>query len=89
VPDYLARLLARAAEREARRRLGHLFGTAGVEAEPLIEDAPAGEVLYACPECDIGRPAPLCLVCLGAGVVDAQRLDRWVAWVNRGKQGPL
>lgn len=32
---------------------------------------------HACPECPLGTPAPLCPVCLGAGIIDTDRLARW------------
>lgn len=42
-----------------------------------------GGVRHACPECHIAYPRPLCPVCLGAGLVSTERLDRWQAEQNR------
>lgn len=36
-----------------------------------------GGVTHACPECGVSVPRPLCPVCLGAGTVTAERLDRY------------
>jgi len=35
------------------------------------------EVTHACPECGIGLPQPFCQVCLGAGTITTERLDRY------------
>lgn len=34
------------------------------------------DVTHACPQCPLGQPRPFCQVCLGAGNVTADRLDR-------------
>ena len=34
------------------------------------------DVQHACPVCVLGHPAPFCPVCLGAGTVTADRLER-------------
>jgi hypothetical protein len=88
VPDYILRELARQVEAESRRRLRSLFGTASLAVERLLPDG-RPDVLHACPEHDIGAVPPLCPVCLGSGLVDDERLDRWLAWVNRGRDGQL
>lgn len=37
-----------------------------------------GGVTHACPECGVtANPKPLCPVCLGAGTVSTERLDRY------------
>ena len=35
------------------------------------------DAMHACPECPIGNPAPFCQVCLGAGLITTDRLDRY------------
>jgi hypothetical protein len=35
------------------------------------------DAMHACPDCPIGNPKPLCPVCLGAGLITADRLDRY------------
>ena len=39
---------------------------------------------HACPECPLGRPAPFCEVCLGAGMVSTERLARHSAAAQLG-----
>ncbi len=42
-------------------------------------------VRHMCPECG-NPPDPFCLVCLGAGDISTQRLDRWQreVWARPG-----
>lgn len=42
----------------------------------------AGARLHACPCCDIGRPGGFCQVCLGTGLVDDERLDRYMVSIG-------
>ncbi|HET6215342.1 MAG TPA: hypothetical protein VFE14_20925 [Micromonosporaceae bacterium] len=41
-----------------------------------------GGVTHACPECDIAYPRPLCPVCLGAGQISTEQLDRYQYRLN-------
>ena len=43
-----------------------------------------GAVRHACPECPLGQPSPFCTVCLGAGDVSSERLDRYQLIAARG-----
>ena len=40
------------------------------------------EAMHACPDCPIGNPRPFCPVCLGAGAITTDRLDRYSAAAN-------
>ena len=42
-----------------------------------------GTVQHACPICPLGRPAPFCPVCLGAGTVSTERLERYASEMER------
>lgn len=53
---------------------------AAMEQHPLGIRQP---VEHACPECGLIEVKPFCPVCLGTGMVDAQRLSRWQADQNR------
>lgn len=48
---------------------------ARIAAEASEDYVPADG--HACPQCPLGAPAPFCAVCLGAGIVDGDRLGRW------------
>ncbi len=58
---------------------------------PMARHPVAAELVdvagHACPECPIGNPAPLCPVCLGAGIVSTDRLSRWQYQQNQGAPG--
>lgn len=45
-----------------------------MDQHPLGVRAP---VTHACPECPLGHPKPFCEVCLGAGSITTERLDRY------------
>ena len=53
------------------------------KAHPLAAAQARGEVMHACPECPMGRPAPFCLVCLGAGIITTARLANYSAAASR------
>lgn len=50
-----------------------------------MDQHPSGErvdVRHMCPEASCGNPpSPFCVVCLGAGSITTDRLDRWQAQV--------
>jgi hypothetical protein len=47
-----------------------------LEQHPLAEYV-RNDALHACPECPLGNPKPFCQVCLGAGLITTDRLDRY------------
>jgi hypothetical protein len=53
-----------------------------------ILSGPARVVTHACPDCDLGRPRPLCPTCLGAGNVSEPRLAKWQRDVFTGEHVP-
>lgn len=49
----------------------------------MLADAQHPDVRHACPECVVGFPNVFCPVCLGAGTVTTDRLDRYMAQIHR------
>jgi hypothetical protein len=40
-------------------------------------DTHRNDAMHACPDCPLGNPKPFCQVCLGAGLITTDRLDRY------------